>query len=162
MLQMRQLKAKTRYGCFGHLVFFGLTAVHDARMAREDARPGRFLSHYAVDHGVRDSILLGGTHDYVRLPLYGRPQAGFGHEKGQRMGRQEKRQRALSAGLHPCARARRRTPENVKDQGQRDRSAGYHSALRYRRHAFHAGRHGRAGHRHCIQREPHRWLSRLR
>ena len=36
------------------------------------ARPGRFLSHAAAGYGIRHSVLLGGAHDHVRLPLHAR------------------------------------------------------------------------------------------
>ena len=48
-----------------------------------------------------------------------------------------------------------------KTKGQRDRSAGHHSALWYRCDALHSGGHGGPGHGHRIQRKPHRWLSRV-
>jgi valyl-tRNA synthetase len=49
------------------------------------------------------------------------------------------------------ARARRRTTENVEDQGQRRRPARCHRAFRHRRHALYSGRDGRARHRHRLQ-----------
>ena len=74
----------------------------------------------------------------------------------------KQRRRALPQRLHPRAGARRRSPEDVEDQGQRGRPDPDHREVRHRRRALHAGRHGGAGNRHRLQREPHRELSRLR
>ena len=49
-----------------------------------------------------------------------------------------------------------------KTKGQRARSARDHRALWHRCDPLHAGRDGRARHRHRLQRKPHRRLSRLR
>jgi valyl-tRNA synthetase len=61
---------------------------------------------HAADHSVRDSFFLGGAHDHVWLPFYGWSPAGSRDQEGQRLGRQEERQRALPAGLHPRTGAR--------------------------------------------------------
>ena len=58
--------------------------------------------------------------------------------------------------------ARRRAPEDVEDQGQRDGPDRDHREVRHRCGALHAGCDGCAGHRHRVLREPHRKLSRLR
>src|ERR1039458_2186232 len=64
-----------------YLVFLGLIAVYNPGLARENARSGSFLSYDAADHGLRESVLLGGPPDYVllvgsndyfRLPLHAR------------------------------------------------------------------------------------------
>ncbi len=54
----------------------GLLPIHHARLAGKNARPGSLLSHHSADHGLRDSLFLGGPHDHVRLPLHGRPPPG--------------------------------------------------------------------------------------
>ena len=66
------------------MVFVGAVAVYDAGLAGEDAGPGGVLSHHASDHGLRDFVLLGGAHDYVRLPFHGGTQAGPGHREANK------------------------------------------------------------------------------
>ncbi len=110
----------------------------------------RLLSHLDAGHRLRHPLLLGRPHDHARLPSDGRAEA------------RQARHRALPRGLHPRPGARRRPPEDVQDQGQRRRSHRSHREVRHRRGALHPGRHGRARHRHRLQRKPHRKLSRLR
>ena len=72
-----------------HLVFVGLAAVYNPRLAGENARLRGVLSHDPADYGVRNSVLLGGAHDHVRLPLHAGTRAGCGDQEGERLGRQE-------------------------------------------------------------------------
>ena len=127
--EVRRLRAEAGYGRARHLVLVGLVAVYDSGMAGEDARSGSFLSHYADDHRLRDFVFLGGAHDHVRLPFHAGASAGSEGKAGQRLGRQERRQRSLSPGLYSRAGARCRPAEDVEDQGERDRSARYDQAF---------------------------------
>src|ERR1700722_17802310 len=63
-------EARTSDGCSRHLVLVRATSVYHVGLAGEDARPGGVLSDHAVDHRVRNFILLGGPDDQVRLPLH--------------------------------------------------------------------------------------------
>src|SRR5215510_6315264 len=83
MLEVRGRGVEAGYRRAGYLVLVGLAAVHNLRMAGKDARPTGFLSDDAADHRVRNSVLLGGTHDYVRLPLYAITQARSRTEASQ-------------------------------------------------------------------------------
>ncbi len=90
-----------------------------------------FYPEHADDHRLRHPLLLAGENGDVRLPLHAGASAGSGDQKSQRRSRQKERQRSVSPCLHSRSGARCRTPENVEDQRQCGRSAGYHPALRH-------------------------------
>ena len=50
VLEVRRLGTEAGYRCARYLVLFGLVAVHDIGLAREDARSGSFLSDHAADY----------------------------------------------------------------------------------------------------------------
>src|SRR5882672_10929081 len=120
MYAMRRRETGAGYRRARYLVFVRAAAVHDAWLAGEDARSGSFLSDDAADYGVRDPVLLGGTHDHVWLPLHGGTQAGSGDQESERVGGEEERQRSVPRGLHPRPGARCRAAEDVEDEGERD------------------------------------------
>src|SRR6266404_7661539 len=106
MYAMRQYEAGAGYRRARHLVFVRPAAVYHAGLAGEDARSGSLLSDDTANYRLRNSVFLGGTHDYVRLPLYGGTQTGSDGQEGERVGGEEERQRSVPRGLHPRAGAR--------------------------------------------------------
>ena len=154
-------KARTGYRRPRHLVFLRPSALHYARLARENARSGSLLSDHAPDHRLRHSVLLGCAHDHVRLPLHGWHHRTRLSSKPA-AGRTRKTTAFPSAMFIFTLWCATPSARNVEDQGQRARPARHHRALRHRCHAIHAGRDGRSGHRHCVQRKPDRRLSRIR
>src|SRR4051794_3939966 len=53
-----------------HLVLFRTATVYNARLAGENSRSIGILSDHAVDYRLRDPVLLGCPHDYVRMPFH--------------------------------------------------------------------------------------------
>src|SRR3569833_321820 len=113
---MRGRSTRAGYGRARHMVFVRAVAVYDAGLAGEDARSASFLSNHAVDHRLRNSILLGGADDHVWLPLHAGTPAGSRNQKSEWLEREEGRQRTLPPGVHSRAGARCRAAENVEDQ----------------------------------------------
>ena len=128
----------------------GPVAVFDPGLAGRHAGPARFLSHQPADQRLRHPVFLGCAHDHDGPASdEGPPRRGW---------RPCSFSRAVSA--RPGARSRRR--ENVQDARQRRGPARGDRKTWHRRAALHAGRDGRARHRHCPERRAHPELSRLR
>ena len=109
-------RAGPRRGRARHLVLLRALAVLDARLARADARARALLSHRRPGHRLRHHLLLGRPDDDDGPRVHGRG--------------------AVSRGLHPRPGARRARPEDVQEQGQRDRPARADREVRRRRAAL--------------------------
>src|ERR1700754_265163 len=68
--EVRWSAAGAGIGCARYLVLLGVAAVHDLGMARGDARSGGVLSHVALDHRLRHSLLLGIADDHDGLLVH--------------------------------------------------------------------------------------------
>ena len=105
-------------------------AVLGSGLARKDARSRHVLSHALLITGF--DILFFWVARMIMMDCHfmrGNPT----------------RRRALSQSLHTRTGARCRAPEDVEDQGQRDRSHRGHREVRHRRRALHAGIDGGSG-----------------
>src|SRR5579884_824900 len=97
MRSLRIVRDSSGSGRAGYMVQFRPVAIFNARLAGRHRRSAYVLSDVADDHGLRHTVLLGGADDRARS---GNDWSG-----------------SVPAGSSAWLGARRRTAENVEDQG---------------------------------------------
>ena len=145
--------------CARHLVLVGPAALYRLWLAASTTAATPIcdlLSDAAAGHGLRHPLLLGRADDHARLPLHAR----CADARRIRAHAQETQCPSARCYIHALVRDADRQKMS-KTKGNVIDPIEIVEALRDRCGALHARGDGLAGHRHRLQRSPHRGLSRL-